>query len=452
MMLYRLMRELWRVALSAFFRRVQVHGRERVPARGPVLVVCNHSNAFVDPLLVLTSLRRPVTLTAKCTLRRNPLLGPLIRALGVVELHRSQDVAEGADPARNRDALDACARRLEEGGCVVMFPEGVSHSDPGLRPFRSGAARLALDYRARGEQGGGLVVVPVGLHFQAKERFRSAAGIVFGPPLALDEWLRLHPRGDAAELTDELEARIRALTVNHAAERELETFARAAELLEAAGQAPPPLGQESGMDFAARVALVHRLQAGRQALAPAREAELQALEGRLRAFGRKLQRLMVAPAELFLPLEAPRAAFFLFRELELLLAGFPLAAWGRLNHAPAYALTRLLVRRSSRDRDHFASNAIFMGIPVFLLCYALQVTAAFLLLPAAWAALYALSLPYSAAVALMYGDRAGGAWRRARTFLLLYRRPRWRAALVEEAQALIHEIQGFAAEAEGAVG
>ena len=40
---------------------------------------------------------------------------------------------------------------------------------------------------------------------------------------------------------------------------------------------------------------------------------------------------------------------------------------------------RALVRKTSTDRDHFASNAVFMGTPVFLLFYAAQITAAALL-------------------------------------------------------------------------
>ena len=178
-MIYRLTRALWRAALFAFFRRIDVQGRGNVPGRGPVLIVANHTNAFVDPLLVLTRLRRTVTLTAKSTLRKNPLLAPLMRALHVVEFHRAQDVAEGADPAKNRGAMDACVRRLAEGGCVVIFPEGVSHSDPSLRPFRTGAARIALAYLEAHPDGAPLVIVPAGLHFEAKERFRSSAGVVF---------------------------------------------------------------------------------------------------------------------------------------------------------------------------------------------------------------------------------------------------------------------------------
>jgi 1-acyl-sn-glycerol-3-phosphate acyltransferase len=444
--IYRLMRALWRAALFAFFRRIDVQGRGNVPARGPVLIVANHTNAFVDPLLVLTRLCRTVTLTAKSTLRKNPLLAPLLRALHVVEFHRAQDMAEGADPAKNLGALDACVARLAEGGCVVIFPEGVSHSDPALRPFRTGAARIALAYLDAHGDGAPLAIVPTGLHFEAKERFRSSAGVIFGEAIDARVWRRAHPDGDAHALTAEVDSTIRALTANFAAERDVETFARAAELLEATDEGPPPLGQEPAPDLAARVGLIHRLQAGREWLGRGRRAELEALEERVRAFGRKLHRLGITAAELFLPMEAPRAGFFVFRELELLLAGGPLAAWGWINALPAYAVTRALVAKTSQDRDHYASNSIFLGIPVFLLFWGMQTASVALLASPAWAVAYALSLPYTGAVALLYRDRAGSAWRRTRTFLLFVRRPGHRRGLLGEARSLVADLQRLAAE------
>lgn len=445
-MIYRLMRALWRAALFAFFRRIEVQGRGNVPRRGPVLLVCNHTNAFVDGLLALTQLDRPVTLTAKSTLRNNPLLAPLIGAMHVILFHRAQDVAEGADPSQNTGALDACARRLEEGGCIVIFPEGVSHSDPSMRPFRTGAARIALAYVDRNPDAAPLILVPTGLHFEAKERFRSSAGMVFGEGIDLHAWRRANPSADVHDLTALIETRIRGLTANFEAEREIELFAPAAELLRTEGDAPAPLGQERGEDWAAQVGMIHRLQAGRAWLARDRRAELDALEERVRAFARKLAKLGVTPGELFLPMDVPRAAFFVFREVELLVAGAPLAAWGWINSLPACLATKTVVGRMSKDRDHWASNSVFLGVPIFLLLWTMQTVAVALLASPGWALAYAISLPYTGAVALLYRDRAGSAWRRARTFVLFARRPSSRRKLMDEARAILADLRSLADE------
>ncbi len=441
---YRAARRVWAATLFGWFRRVDVQGGDNVPARGPVLLVSNHANAFVDPLLILTRLRRPVTLTAKSTLRGNPLLRWLMRALNVVELHRAQDAAEGADAAKNVDSLAELRRRLGEGGAVCIFPEGVSHSDPSMRPFRTGAARIALDFT---ESNPSLTIVPVGLHFEAKERFRSTAGIVFGEPFDAGEWRRAHPDAGPRELTAELEARIRALTANFAAERDVETFTRAAELLEVAGRPPAPLDREAEADVAGRVRTIHRLQEGRERLARDRRVEIESLETRISALYANLERLGITAPELFLPMEPARAAFFVFRELETLLVGLPVALWGMLNHAIPYGLLRMLVGKMSKDLDHWASNAIVMSLPVFALFWTLQsIAVAWLTGSVFWTALYVLALPYSGAVALLYRDRAGGAWRRARTFLRFATNPDEHRRRAPEATASATEIRRVAAE------
>ena len=448
-MIYRLVRALWRASLFAFFRRVDVQGRERVPARGPVLVVANHANAFVDPLLMLTRLDRTVSLTAKSTLRGNPLLALLMRALNVIEFHRAQDRREGAAPAKNLDAMQEVRRRLLDGGLIVIFPEGVSHSDPALRPFKTGAARIIFDFLAAAPSRP-LTVVPAGVHYEAKERFRSAAGVVFGEPFDATEWRRAHPDASARALTDEMERRIRALTANFESEHDVQVFARAEEVLRVAASPPPPLGWDVPRDFAGQVEVIHRLQDGRAWLARERGDQLAALESRIDALYGELHRLGVSAEELFLPMGAARAAFFVVRELEVMLVGALLAAWGALNHALPYATLRALVMKMSKDRDHFASNAVFLALPVVPFFYALQIGIAALLLPAGWALLYALSLPLSGAVALLWRDRAGGAWRRARTFLHFLRRPADQRRLTTEAAAIAGELRRLAEEMEGA--
>src|SRR4051812_29308130 len=90
-MLYHSLRAAAHVALRWYYADVVVQGEERVPARGPLIVVANHPNALVDALLVGTALRRRILLTAKATLFEHPLLAPLLRGIGVVPLRRAAD-------------------------------------------------------------------------------------------------------------------------------------------------------------------------------------------------------------------------------------------------------------------------------------------------------------------------------------------------------------------------
>ena len=214
---YRAFRLYVRVLLRVFFREVSVTGLERLPAKGPVILIGNHVNGPLDPLLLLAATERRLTLTAKVGLRAHPLLGFLLRGLEAVLFHRREGRDEaGADA--NVAALDRCAEVLGEGGAVVLFPEGRSHSEARLLPFKTGAARLALRVLAAGRVP---VVVPFGLVYREKARARTDVRVTLGPAIDVEACLAAVGDADPAQ----------ALTT---------AFATAVERAVAAGAFPPP--------------------------------------------------------------------------------------------------------------------------------------------------------------------------------------------------------------------
>src|SRR4051812_33680233 len=122
-MLYRLLRVIAAVALRWYYAQIAVQGAERAPRSGPLLIVANHPNALIDPLLVGTTLSRRVLLTAKATLFENPVLSVLLHAVGVVPLRRAKDEGGGvhgeASPARNAAAFRAVTTALRRDGAVL---------------------------------------------------------------------------------------------------------------------------------------------------------------------------------------------------------------------------------------------------------------------------------------------------------------------------------------------
>ena len=90
-------------------------------------------------------------------------------------------------------------QRLREGGCVAIYPEGMSplhdvaywrlsrnvggsHDRTDLLPLKAGFAMMALGAMA-GHPDVKVKIVPVGLSYFHAHRFRSRAVIEFGPPL-----------------------------------------------------------------------------------------------------------------------------------------------------------------------------------------------------------------------------------------------------------------------------
>ena len=105
-----------------------------VPATGPVLLVANHSS-FLDPPLIGVAVHRQISFLAKAELFHLPLLGGLIRRLNARPIRR-----EGGDPSALRTAM----RVLEDGGALLIFPEGTRGDEGIIRPAKAGAGMLAV--------------------------------------------------------------------------------------------------------------------------------------------------------------------------------------------------------------------------------------------------------------------------------------------------------------------
>lgn len=236
------MRRIWetflialaRLVLSGFHRDVQVIGRERVPSQRPVLVVANHYNGFIDPVIVVHVLGRLPRFLAKSGLWSRRALRPFLWAAGMIPVHRASDGGAGAaNVASFATTREVLARR----GLVAIFPEGTTHDDPSLARIRTGAARIALAARAAGAEG--LVVLPIGMAFADKSALRAAALAQVGRPLDLDaEVVDVCGRGDVDDtdhaavdaLTTAIEARLREVSPDYADRRQARVLARAAEI------------------------------------------------------------------------------------------------------------------------------------------------------------------------------------------------------------------------------
>ncbi|MGH7544596.1 MAG: 1-acyl-sn-glycerol-3-phosphate acyltransferase, partial [Gemmatimonadota bacterium] len=153
---------------------------------GPLLVAANHPNSLMDALVLFTASGRGVRPLAKAPLFDGALRGPILRGLGGLPVHRRQD-----DPAqmhRNEATFDAAVDALRAGDAVLIFPEGMSHSEPGVIPLRTGAARIALRAEERADWALGLRILPVGLTYERKTLFRGRVTVAVGETLEAARW------------------------------------------------------------------------------------------------------------------------------------------------------------------------------------------------------------------------------------------------------------------------
>ncbi len=121
--------------------RLRVFDVNRVPAEGGALLVCNHLS-FVDAMLVLASIDRPVRFLMYRPIYENRFIHPFAKAMGAipVEAGRSREEIE--------KALSAASEGIRNGELVCIFAEGGISRVGRLLPFKRGLERIMAEVSA----------------------------------------------------------------------------------------------------------------------------------------------------------------------------------------------------------------------------------------------------------------------------------------------------------------
>jgi acyl-[acyl-carrier-protein]-phospholipid O-acyltransferase/long-chain-fatty-acid--[acyl-carrier-protein] ligase len=124
---------LW-IATHTLYR-LDVAGRENVPARGGVLLTPNHVS-MADAALLIASIDRPIRFLMFKGSYEHPLVKPFAKILGVIP------IASDQGPREMIHSLRLATDALKNGEVVCIFPEGQMTRIGQMLPFRRGMERI----------------------------------------------------------------------------------------------------------------------------------------------------------------------------------------------------------------------------------------------------------------------------------------------------------------------
>lgn len=154
-----------RAALAVVGIRVEVTGRERIPARQACIFMSNHLSNL-DPPALFPRIPGRTSAFLKRSLMRIPVLGYGLKLADFIPVDRDGRV----DSAQESTAM---ARRiLAKGIHITVFVEGTRSPDGRLLPFKKGPFYLAME--------SGAPCIPVSIHGTGQIMPKGKAGIRLG--------------------------------------------------------------------------------------------------------------------------------------------------------------------------------------------------------------------------------------------------------------------------------
>jgi len=436
---YAFVRVIARFWIWFFFERVEVRYPKRVPSAGPVLLCINHPNNLIDSLLVGSVLPRKVHYLATAALFRNPLIARFLVAVGVIPVYLKAD-----DPntvGRNMEMFAACHQAFDHGRLVAIYPEGVTHAEAHVQRIKTGAARIALGYEAHAP--GRLTLVPVGLSFEARKRFRGRVLVSCGEPVDVSSHLAVYGEEPAKALHTLTTAIQWAMEreVVHVERIDTAALARAVEALYR-GELERELWEErafSGRDIdpvPLSGAIAEAIEHFRQQDPERIERFWQRILGYHAGLAAYRRRDTAVRTRLERMAKRQRVA-----RSSQAIVGLPLFAYGAAVNFLPYYLPGWLAGRMARRPTDYATTRLLASIVTFPLFWSLETLLVWWVAGLGWALAFFLSLPLGGLIAYRYVIGTGRLRHRVRFGALLLTRAQEARRLLAERREVVEELE-----------
>jgi 1-acyl-sn-glycerol-3-phosphate acyltransferase len=189
--LYAVLRPLVKAGTLLFHRKIVIAGAHHIPSDGPVLLVANHQNAMLDPVILCVLFDRQLHWLTRSDVFANRNVRKILFQFNMLPVYRERDRARVPDwSERNQRTFDTCYARWKKNAVVAMFPEGTHRGKKQLHlPLKKGAARLVFGASKSGVPMSDFRIVPVGIDYS--DYFKAGGKLIvsIGKPVGVKDIL-----------------------------------------------------------------------------------------------------------------------------------------------------------------------------------------------------------------------------------------------------------------------
>jgi len=197
------------------YRRVEYHGKEKIPQDGAIIYAPNHSNTLMDALAILAIDRKAKVFVARADIFKQPTILKFLTFLKMLPINRKRDGIGSL--AKNDEINDIIIDVLRDKIPFCILPEGTHRTKHSLMPLQKGIFRIALQANEVFGDKMPVYIVPVGIEFGHYFRFRSSLLVQIGEPINItkfvDETTELNVPQQINALRDKLTYQLQKVTL-----------------------------------------------------------------------------------------------------------------------------------------------------------------------------------------------------------------------------------------------
>ena len=90
-LIYYIVKSISQTSIKVYFKTIYVIGQENIPKEGPLIICGNHSNQFIDPMMILNYCDREISFTMAASSFNKPFVGSIAKLLNVIPVNRPED-------------------------------------------------------------------------------------------------------------------------------------------------------------------------------------------------------------------------------------------------------------------------------------------------------------------------------------------------------------------------
>ena len=175
---------LWvRIALSWYFSKIKISGKENLVKDAPMIWGANHENALIDPLIKTTRFPLMIHYLVRADVFKNPIVKWFLNSLNLMPVYRIRD---GVNSIKANEVIFRnCFEAFKKGEHLILYPEASHDPRRQRKVAKKGIARIALGAMHEPDAPEKLYIVPVGTNYSRHKWFRSSMHVVFGEPIEI---------------------------------------------------------------------------------------------------------------------------------------------------------------------------------------------------------------------------------------------------------------------------